>query len=195
MEQIFVGDNQEYLNLLFYRFFDEFQLGHLLLAVGIFCGTYLLLLGVQRRLGCSDGTRRIRFRSCAGAGLMVYLYLIVLYAIVFRPVNEFSRHAKLFWSYRLALDGYGYMWIEIVLNYIFLLPVGVIVPLFLRRHVLAVTIGVGFVISLTIEVVQLISCRGLFEFDDIIGNVLGVIVGYGLHCLPTLIGIISENKN
>ena len=81
----------------------------------------------------------------------------------------------------MALDGYGYMWIEIVLNYIFLLPVGVIVPLFLRRHVLAVTIGVGFGISLMIEVVQLISCRGLFEFDDIIGNVLGVIVGYGLY--------------
>jgi glycopeptide antibiotics resistance protein len=36
---------------------------------------------------------------------------------------------------------------------------------------------IGFLISLTIEILQLVTKRGLFEFDDIFHNTLGVAVG------------------
>ena len=36
-------------------------------------------------------------------------------------------------------------------------------------------IGIG--ISFSIELLQLVLCRGLFEFDDIIHNSLGFLIG------------------
>jgi glycopeptide antibiotics resistance protein len=36
---------------------------------------------------------------------------------------------------------------------------------------------IGFLISLTIEILQLVTKRGLFEFDDIFHNTLGVAIG------------------
>ena len=38
-------------------------------------------------------------------------------------------------------------------------------------------------ISGAIELIQLITCRGLFEFDDIIHNTLGAVIGFGLYVL------------
>ena len=38
----------------------------------------------------------------------------------------------------------------------------------------------GFGFALFIEVVQLITGRGVFETDDIINNTIGAMIGYGL---------------
>jgi glycopeptide antibiotics resistance protein len=38
----------------------------------------------------------------------------------------------------------------------------------------------GFLTSLSIELLQLVLKRGLFEFDDMFHNTLGVIIGYGI---------------
>lgn len=37
---------------------------------------------------------------------------------------------------------------------------------------------IGFVISCIIEVCQLVLCRGLFEWDDMVHNALGCLVGF-----------------
>jgi len=41
-------------------------------------------------------------------------------------------------------------------------------------------IACGLLLSSSIEFIQLISHRGLFEFDDIIHNTLGTIIGIGM---------------
>jgi glycopeptide antibiotics resistance protein len=38
----------------------------------------------------------------------------------------------------------------------------------------------GFLTSFTIELLQLILKRGLFEFDDMFHNTIGVGIGYGV---------------
>jgi glycopeptide antibiotics resistance protein len=46
------------------------------------------------------------------------------------------------------------------------------------RKVFRRVILLGFFTSLTIEILQLVAKRGLFEFDDIFHNTLGVAIGY-----------------
>ena len=41
----------------------------------------------------------------------------------------------------------------------------------------------GFVISLTIEVIQLITKVGCFDVDDMILNTLGAALGYGIYAV------------
>ena len=70
-----------------------------------------------------------------------------------------------FWSY-----GVKSLRMEILLNIILFIPVGLLAP---RWKTVGLTAGY----SMLIELAQLISCRGLFEFDDVIHNALGTAVG------------------
>lgn len=76
-----------------------------------------------------------------------------------------------------------YLYYEIMLNYFLLLPVGFLACVLLprkqpRSSFLAILlICFSF---MAIESSQLLLRRGLFELDDIIGNVIGGIIGYVL---------------
>ncbi len=54
----------------------------------------------------------------------------------------------------------------------------------------------GFGFALFIEVVQLITGRGVFETDDIINNTIGAMIGYGLFSVARLIfvAVCSRKK-
>ena len=65
-----------------------------------------------------------------------------------------------------------------VLNILLLLPVGFFLPgTFNRRLKWWQGLITGIMVSSAIEVSQLVFCRGLFEFDDIIHNSLGCMLG------------------
>ena len=66
------------------------------------------------------------------------------------------------------------------------IPIGLMVSALLKRPWLAVLIGV--LMSATIEVMQLLTHRGLFELDDIIYNSVGAVVGFLLYLLLKRIG-------
>lgn len=68
-----------------------------------------------------------------------------------------------------------------------LIPVGTIIPCLSKYKKFAITIASGVSISLFIELLQLVTKRGLFEFDDIIHNTLGVIIGYGIYKLSCVL--------
>ena len=44
-----------------------------------------------------------------------------------------------------------------------------------------VSVVFGLLLSAAIEIIQFISHRGLFEFDDIVHNTLGVVIGIALY--------------
>ena len=59
-----------------------------------------------------------------------------------------------------------------------LLPIGIFLPLAYGKKIdwkVGLLIGIG--ISSSIELLQLVLCRWLFEFDDIIHNSLGFLIG------------------
>lgn len=41
----------------------------------------------------------------------------------------------------------------------------------------------GFVLAVLVEVLQLYLKRGLFEYDDIMGNTIGMLIGIGGYSL------------
>ncbi len=65
---------------------------------------------------------------------------------------------------------------EILLNVVLFVPVGVFVTLLYKFRPLKMFL-IGFLFSAAIELTQLILCRGLFEWDDMLHNGLGSLLG------------------
>ena len=68
------------------------------------------------------------------------------------------------------------------MNVIGFIPVGFLLASVLSSTSLSIflAIPIASLISLSIELLQLITSRGLFEFDDILHNSLGAVIGVGL---------------
>ena len=82
---------------------------------------------------------------------------------------------------------------ENLLNCILLLPAGALLPLIMNRKVKwQEALAFGVLVSATIETSQLITMRGLFEWDDMIHNGLGCMVGAIL--VNWMISFISTKK-
>ena len=67
---------------------------------------------------------------------------------------------------------------ENLLNIALLLPFGLLLPFpFYKRLRWWQGLAMGLIASAVIEVLQLVLCRGLFEFDDMIHNGFGCMLG------------------
>lgn len=83
-----------------------------------------------------------------------------------------------FWSYGAIIRGVPGILKEVLLNCVLLLPVGILLPPALNKPLKWYHgFMFGVIISGSIELSQLILCRGLFEFDDIIHNSIGCMIG------------------
>ena len=80
-----------------------------------------------------------------------------------------------FWSYMAAYGGALYLWKEVALNYLLFMPLGFFLMIRMENTVKVSMIDLCF--SSLIEIAQLMFNRGLFEFDDIIGNTIGCLIG------------------
>lgn len=70
-----------------------------------------------------------------------------------------------------------------ILNIIMLTPLGFLLPLIWKKYrVISKTVIAGFLFSLSIELGQLFNRRST-EIDDILMNVLGAILGFGIWLL------------
>ena len=85
-----------------------------------------------------------------------------------------------FWIYREQLGTFA-VFSNIFGNVIGFLPFGFILPVIFRRMNSGFLICVsGFILSLTVEVIQLVTKVGCFDVDDMILNTLGATLGYVL---------------
>ena len=123
--------------------------------------------------------QKMNVRQAVCLVLLTFFLLLVVTSTVFgRNPGKRRYNLTLFWSYtEIALGSKKILW-EVLLNVVFLIPAGVLLPLVYNRplrwyHGLLF----GILISGTVEVLQLITCRGLFEFDDIFHNTLGCMAG------------------
>src|SRR5699024_5179427 len=106
-----------------------------------------------------------------------------------------STNLHLFSSYREAWNSFNSTtWRFIILNILMLVPLGIILPLLNERfRKFPWLVGVAFLMTLTIETIQLVTGYGIFDLDDIFNNVLGAIIGYGV--IMTILTIIEDRKN
>lgn len=106
--------------------------------------------------------------------LVFYLCVVFSITIVNRlPYDEVRYNLDLFWSYQAAVDR-SYYFLEILLNYFMLLPYGFMASFYMKRRYAILS---GVLLSVGIETAQLFMKKGLFEFDDILGNSIGVVLG------------------
>ena len=102
--------------------------------------------------------------------LMGYAFLILAETVLIRKPFQ-GEHIKLelFWSWRVWRVQQN----QILANVIMFVPVGVLTGLLWKWRGLWAAAG----LSIFIEILQLITARGLCEFDDVIHNCLGAVVG------------------
>ena len=128
---------------------------------------WLWLIVVALVVWLIDG-RRITPRPLLAA----YILFILMETIIGRKVGVERVELVPFWSY-----SHSELRMEIVLNYMLFIPLGVLLYLcFGEKYGLRVVIA-GFLLSALIELIQLTFKIGVFEFDDMIGNTIGCLIG------------------
>ena len=88
-----------------------------------------------------------------------------------------------FWTYREQLGMFA-LFTNIFGNVMGFVPYGFVLPVIARRMRNGFFIILsGFCISLSVEVIQLITKVGCFDVDDMILNTLGAALGYGIYAV------------
>ena len=124
---------------------------------------------------------------------MCFSILFVIYLLHVYGSTVFSRlpstrkyQLEVFWSWKEIIHPIGRLgtasrydlFLENILNIVMLLPIGIFLPLaYGKKMDWKIGLLIGISISFSIELLQLVLCRGLFEFDDIIHNSLGFLMG------------------
>ena len=106
-------------------------------------------------------------------GMLIGYAFLILAETVFIRKPFAGEHLKLelFWSWR----AWSVQKEQILTNIIMFVPVGVLVGWIWRWKGLWVAAG----LSVGIEILQLVTSRGLFEFD-VLHNIIGAVVGVGI---------------
>ena len=104
--------------------------------------------------------------------LAAYILFILMETIIGRKTGVGRVELVPFWSY-----SHPDLRMEIVLNYILFIPLGFLLHLCFGKKWGLKVVLIGFLLSVSIEIVQLVFRIGLFEFDDMIGNTVGCLIG------------------
>ena len=102
-----------------------------------------------------------------------YAFLILAETVLIRK-PFIGEHIKLelFWSWKQ----WSVQKNQILTNVVMFVPIGVLVGWLWKWRGLWFAAG----LSLLVEVLQLITSRGLLEFDDVLHNMIGAVVGVGI---------------
>lgn len=110
-----------------------------------------------------------------------YYFFIFCATILFRDkIEEIHYILYPLWSYRV-LD--NKILAEIILNVLLFMPIGFFCGVVINNANIIKVIGLGCILSLSIEILQLLTMRGVFNIDDIIHNILGYIIGFSCFVL------------
>lgn len=104
--------------------------------------------------------------------LAAYVVFVLMETVIGRKVGVGRVELVPFWSY-----SHPELRIEILLNYVLFMPLGVLLYLCFGEKFGLRVVMAGFLLSASIEIVQLVFRIGLFEFDDMIDNTVGCLVG------------------
>ncbi len=110
--------------------------------------------------------------------LLVYLFAVLWFTVLKRSSGYHAAQFEVFWSYRKWFAGDMELGKEIMANIAMFIPFGFLSATLnngQRKNPAVIVLALLF--SLTIEILQLVLMRGLFEWDDVISNILGAALG------------------
>lgn len=126
--------------------------------------------------------------------LYTYSFSVLSSTLFTRKYGVTRYELTLFWSYfKIIKEQNTGLLIQVLLNCIMLFPVGFLLPFSISKYMSwrsCLFISASF--STCIELSQLIFKLGLFEFDDIVHNVIGAMLGFGL---AKLIIYLMDNED
>ncbi|MCD8028515.1 MAG: VanZ family protein, partial [Erysipelotrichaceae bacterium] len=117
--------------------------------------------------------------------LSIYLIIVFIATLFSRESSSYGVSLQLLSSYKYAWNNFSISeWRYIILNILMFVPIGFLVPLVsVKMRRFYKTSLFSLLLTLFIETSQLISHRGIFEADDILNNLVGGMIGYGLFTL------------
>lgn len=120
-------------------------------------------------------------------------YIVILYSstIFFREIHRFRKYnLRPFWSY----DNFCYHANEILMNVVVFIPLGAFLGVIYKTNTSIKVALSGMLISFVIELLQITFKKGFAEFDDVMHNTLGCMLGYIMYLLiDKFIGVDSRN--
>lgn len=156
-------------------------LGIVLIAV-----VALLLLigyGIIYKKVCK-GKKSIDFKKFFWWFVLIFYLFVVASVTLLRHNGYGGGHIiSFFYSYKDAwISASETAWRNIILNILMFVPLGFWLPVGNERfRVFWKTSLVGCLLTIVIEVLQLILSLGLFEVADVFNNTLGTMIGYGFY--------------
>lgn len=129
--------------------------------------------------------RKINKGKLLGWGTFI-VYLVVVFGATMLSRGSFYGNTKiypLFYSYKDAWNDFSMTeWRNILLNIFMFVPFGFFLPQLIKKTSAFWKVSLlGFLFTLSIEVLQLLLKIGIFEPDDLLGNTLGAMIGYGVY--------------
>lgn len=110
--------------------------------------------------------------------LIIYSILIIIKTVLSRSGTNYGINTDFLWSYRAWLSGKAGALNQIFLNILLYIPLGCFgVKAFRGRYGIVLTLLIGLAVTITTEVSQYIFKVGLFEYDDILNNMIGTVLG------------------
>ena len=171
-----------------------------MIEISFFNGMTLVLLGwLIFRLAAYSGTKTLNWKREA-VQIFFLINLLVIVRMTFYPfatvngkVQPLIFEAATVWPFRVNLvpfvnileyDSRRDLLLNLIGNVAMFIPTGVMTPLIYQKwDGWKKTILFGFLLSLTIEIIQLPFAVRASDVDDLILNTLGVAMGYGILSL------------
>ena len=147
----------------------------------VFCMGTILLFPIY---GFRNGWRKVAWLL-----FVEYIFLIYCSTVIFRTYVEGVGHDfTLFWSYVAIQNGQSDLILENIMNVVAFIPIGILLGVVTSRWKMfdgrwkkgwqvALIVGTGLAISISIETLQYICNRGFSEVDDVMHNTIGCLVG------------------
>lgn len=134
-----------------------------------------------------------KHKKCFKIIFVIYLLLVLVITLIIRETLEFrgtdNRQLILTPFYEMhnliTATKPIYWFMQILLNIILFIPLGVFLPFmyYPYKKLFLLTALTGLICSVAIETTQYITARGITEFDDVINNTLGAMIGFGIYKL------------
>ncbi len=149
----------------------------------------MLLVGVT--LMVKKWKKATTAHSLACGALVTYIFLVIAATLLSRVVAAQAKYSlQMFWSFYDYWTGASTkMLLQIIMNVVMFVPIGFLMPCVIRDFKYRKTAGFALCFTIFIEVTQLLTHRGFFEFDDIINNFLGACIGMLLY-----IWLLEKNR-
>ncbi len=168
----------------------EFDIGQILkymldydigVSPSVIIGVLLFVCGIIFLLFRLKISYSIFFRQASVCLLIGYIFLVLCTTIIFREETFEKRyHLCPLWSYT---ELYNTIIAQLIMNVMMFIPIGFFSGVALKKKHIWNVIEIGLILSLFIELTQLITTRGVFNVDDIIHNTLGCVIGFGCFVL------------